>query len=118
MGIVKACFGILVFAAVIIGLFQIVPPIMTNYSFSDDLKTVALMDGSNSQKSDDEVRNDVLKKARELDLPITAKQVSVQRISTPGLAAVWVGADYSVTINLPGYSFDMHFTPDSGSKAF
>ncbi len=118
MGIMKAGFGILVFAAVVIGLFQIVPPILANYSFSDDLKTVAMMDSANFQKTDDDVRNDVLKKAKEHDLPITPKQVSVQRINTPGLSAVWVAADYSVTVNLPGYSFDMHFNPDSGNKGF
>jgi hypothetical protein len=118
MGILKACFGIVVFAAVVIGLFQIVPPILTNYSFTDDLKTVAMMDSANLQKTDDEVRNDVLKKAKEHDLQLTAKQVSVQRINTPGLSAVWVAADYSVTVNLPGYSFDMHFNPDSGNKGF
>ena len=118
MGIVKAAFGILVFAAVVVGLFQIVPPILTNYSFTDDLKTVAMMDSANLQKSDDEVRNDVLKKAKEHDLQLTPKQVSVQRINTPGLSAVWVAADYSVAVNLPGYSFDMHFTPDSGNKGF
>jgi hypothetical protein len=118
MGIIKACFGILLFAAVAIGLFQIVPPLMTNYSFSDDLKTVAMMDGGNLQKTDEDVRNDVLKKAKEHDLQITGKQISVQRINTPGLSAVWVAADYNVTVNLPGYSFDMHFNPDSGNKGF
>jgi len=118
MGIIKAFLGILAFAAVVIGLFQIVPPILANYSFSDDLRTVAMMDSSNLQRTDDEVRNDVLKKAKEHDLPIEPKQISVQRINTPGLSAVWVAADYTVTVNLPGYSFDMHFTPDSGNKGF
>ena len=42
--------------------------------------------------------------------------MTVQRINTPGLSAVYVAADYSVTINLPGYSFDMHFNPTSGNK--
>ena len=40
----------------------------------------------------------------------------MQRIGTPGLMAVYVAADYTVTINLPGYSFDMHFNPTSGNK--
>jgi hypothetical protein len=118
MGIIKALVGLIAIAAVVLGIFQIVPPIMANYSFEDDLKNVAMMDGANFQKTDEDVRNDVLRKVKEHDLPITAKQVVVQRISTPGLAAVYVAADYSVTINLPGYSFDMHFTPSSGNKGF
>lgn len=91
---------------------------MSNYSFQDDLRMVAMVDGPNFQKTDDDVRNDVLRKAKDRDLPIQANQVTVQRINTPGIAAVWVAANYSVTINLPGYSFDMHFSPTSGNKGF
>ncbi|MGD0986685.1 MAG: hypothetical protein ABR874_02670 [Candidatus Sulfotelmatobacter sp.] len=118
MGIVKACVGFLAIAAVFVGLFQIVPPVLNNYSFSDDLKTVAMMDSSSLQKTDEDVRNDVLKKAKERDLPIEGKQITVQRINSPGLSAVYVAADYNVTVNLPGYSFDMHFNPSSGNKGF
>ncbi|MGA2644348.1 MAG: hypothetical protein ABSF15_06510 [Candidatus Sulfotelmatobacter sp.] len=117
MGVIKACIGFLAIAAVVVGLFQILPPMLANYSFSDDLKTVSMMDG-NSQKTDDDVREDVLRKAKEHDLPVEAKQVTVQRINTPGLSAIYVAADYSVTISLPGYSFDMHFNPTSGNKGF
>jgi hypothetical protein len=116
---VKGLFGLLVIAAVFVGLFQIAPPIMANYSFQDDLRTVAMMDGVNlSTKTDEDIRNDVMRKAKEHDLPIVPAQVTVQHISTPGLSAVFVAADYTVTINLPGYSFDMHFTPSSGNKGF
>ena len=117
MGIIKAIFGFLAIAAVVVGLFQVAPPMLANYSFQDDLKNVALMDGA-TQKTDEEVRNDVMKKVKEHDLPIEPKQVTVQRINTPGLTTVYVAADYSVTISLPGYSFDMHFIPSSGNKGF
>jgi hypothetical protein len=118
MGIIKGALGFLAIAAVVLGLFEVVPPMMTNYSFQDDLKNVALMDGASPQKTDDDIRGDVLRKAKEHELPIQERQVTVQRINTPGLSAVYVAADYSVTINLPGYSFDMHFTPSSGNKGF
>ena len=113
---IKAALGFLVIIGVVVGLFQVAPPIMANYSFQDDLKTIALINNANFQKPDDDVKNDVVKKAKEHDLPIEAKQVTVQRINTPGMSALYVAASYSVTINLPGYSFDMHFTPDSGNK--
>ncbi|MGA8443254.1 MAG: hypothetical protein WB762_01870 [Candidatus Sulfotelmatobacter sp.] len=118
MGIIKACVGFLAIAAVVVGLFQVAPPMLANYSFSDDLKTVAMMDSANLQKTDEDVRSDVMRKAKEHDLPIEAKQVTVQRINSPGLTAVYVAADYTVTINLPGYAFDMHFNPTSGNKGF
>jgi hypothetical protein len=116
MGTVKAIGGFLVVILVAFSLFQVVPPLMANYNFQDDLRQVAMMDGSAMQKTDDDVRNDVMRKVKEHDLPIEPKQVTVQRINTPGLAAVYVAADYSVTVSLPGYSFDMHFTPTSGNK--
>ncbi len=118
MGIVKAFMGFLVLAAVVLGLFQVAPPMLANYSFQDDLKTVAMMDSAVLSRTDDDVRGDVLKKAKEHDLPIDAKEITVQRINTPGLSSVYVSVDYSVTINLPGYSFDMHFNPTSGNKGF
>jgi hypothetical protein len=118
MGIIKAFVGFLVIAAVFVGLFQVAPPMLANYSFQDDLKTVALMDSPNLQKTDEDVRTDVLRKAKEHDLPIEPKQITVQRINSPGISAVYVAADYSVMISLPGYSFDMHFNPNSGNKGF
>lgn len=118
MGIVKLFTGILAIGAVFVGLFQVAPPMMANYSFQDDLKMVAMMDGPDARKTEDDVRTDVLRKAKEHDLPISPKQVTVQRIDTPGVAAIYIATDYSVTINLPGYSFDMHFDPNSGNKGF
>src|SRR6267154_150269 len=118
MGTIKLLIGLLAIVAVVVSLFQIVHPIMANYGFQDDLKTIALMDGTNAQKTDEDVRNDVLRKAREHELPIDAKQVMVQRINTPGIASVYLAADYTVTVSLPGYPFTMHFTPNSGNKGF
>jgi len=116
MGTIKALAGFLAIVVVVMALFQVAPPIMANFSFEDDLRQVAMMAGANPQKTDDDVRNDVLRKAKEHDLPIDAKQVTVQRISTPGLMAVYVAADYSVPINLHGYSFELHFNPSSGNR--
>jgi hypothetical protein len=116
MGTIKALGGFLAIIFVVVACFEVGPPMMANYSFQDDLRNVSLMDGANFQKTDEDVRTDVMRKVKEHDLPIDPKQVTVQRISTPGLAAVYVAADYSVTVSLPFYSFDMHFTPNSGNK--
>ena len=118
MQTIKLIIGLLAIVAVVLALFQIAPPIMVNYSFQDDLKTIVLLDGTSPQKTDEDIRNDVLRKAKEHELPIEGKQVKVQRLNMPGLGGVYVAADYEVTINLPGYSFDMHFTPNSGTKGF
>lgn len=116
MGTVKALGGFLAIILVVVACFEVAPPIMANYSFQDDLRTVALMDGANFQKTEEDVRTDVLRKAKEQNLPIGAKQITVQRINTPGMSALYVAVDYTVPISLPGYSFDMHFNPSSGNK--
>jgi hypothetical protein len=116
MGTIKLLVGFLAILFVVYGLFQVAPPLMANYSFQDDLKTVSLMDSANFQKTDEDVRTDVMRRVKEHDLPIQPKQLTIQRINTPGISAVFIAADYTVPVNLPGYSFDLHFTPDSGNK--
>jgi len=114
----KALAGFLAIVALIVAGFQVTPPILANYSFQVDLKNVAMTAGDNPSRTDVEVRNDVLRNAKEHQLPIKPEQVTIQRIGSPGLMAVYVVTEYSVPVNLPGYSFDMHFSPTSGNKGF
>jgi hypothetical protein len=118
MGTVKAILGILVIVVCIYALFQVVPPELANYSFQDDLKNVAMMGGSNPHITDQELIDQVVKKALDHQVTLAPEAVTVQRIGTPGAPAVYVAADYSVPVNLPGYSFTLHFTPSSGNKGF
>ncbi|HSY93499.1 MAG TPA: hypothetical protein VK812_19210 [Candidatus Binatus sp.] len=118
MGTVKAIVGILVIVAGIYALFQVVPPELANYSFQDDLKNVAMMGGSNPHTTDQQLIDQVVKKALDHQITLAPEAVTVQRIGTPGAPAVYVAADYSVPVSLPGYSFTLHFTPSSGNKGF
>ena len=47
---------------------------------------------------------------------LSPEQITIQRIGTPGVLGVYVAADYSVPVTLPGYSFTLHFTPSSGNR--
>jgi hypothetical protein len=118
MGTVKALIGFLAIIAIIYVLFQIAPPELSNFSFEDDLKSVAVTGGANPHTTDEELVATVIKKAREHQITLAPENVTVQRIGTPGLPAVYVAADYSVPVTLPGYSFTLHFTPSSGNKGF
>ena len=118
MGTVKAIVGFLLVIAVVYTAFQIAPVEMTNYSFQDDLKNIAMVSGANPHQTDQELIDQVMKKAHEHQIPLAPEQVTVQRIGTPGSPAVYVAVDYSVPINLPGYDFNMHFTPSSGNKTY
>jgi hypothetical protein len=116
MGTVKALGGLLLVIAVIYSCFQIIPPELTNYSFQDDLRNIALVGGANPHQTDQDILDSIIKKAQDHQITLAPEQVTIQRIGTPGSPAVYVAADYSVPVNLPGYSFTLHFTPSSGNK--
>jgi hypothetical protein len=118
MGTLKAILGILVIVGCIYTGFQVIPPEMGNYSFQDDLHQVALEGGANSRLTDQDLIESIIKKAKGHDITLTPENVTVQRIGTPGAPAVYVAADYSVPVALPGYSLTLHFTPSSGNKGF
>ena len=118
MGTVKAIVGFLAIIGLIYCGFQVIPPELTNYSFSDDLKNVAITGGANPHETDQDLIDTVIKKAQEHEIALTPDHVIVQRIGTPGAPAVYVAADYTVPVSLPGYSFNLHFTPSSGNKGF
>lgn len=116
MGTVKALVGLVVIIGVIYCAFQIIPPELTNYSFQDDLRNIAMTGGANPHTSDQELIDSIMRKAQEHQITLAPEQVTVQRIGSPGAPAVYVAADYSVLVNLPGYSFTLHFNPSSGNR--
>lgn len=116
MGTVKALFGFLAIVAVIYACFQIIPPELSNYSFQDDLRDIAMVGGANPKETDQELLNSVIRKAQDHQITLSPEQVTIQRIGTPGVLGVYVAADYSVPVALPGYSFTLHFTPSSGNR--
>lgn len=116
MGTVKAIVGFLVIVGVIYCAFQIIPPELTNYSFQDDLRNIAMVGGANPHQTDQELIDAIMKKAQDHQITLAPEQITVQRIGTPGAPAVYVAADYNVPVNLPGYSFVLHFSPSSGNR--
>lgn len=118
MGTIKALIGIVAIVGVFYAAWQIIPPELSNYSFQDDLRDVAMYGGSNPHQTDQSLVQAVIKKAEDHQITLTPEQVTVQHIGTPGSPAVYVAADYSVPVQLPGYSFTLHFTPSSGNKGF
>ena len=66
-----------------------------------------------SQNQPDEtLRQNVLNKARELNLPVKADNVHIIR-SREG---VRIDVRYFVRVSLPGYTVDLHFYPGAGSR--
>ncbi|MEO8373379.1 MAG: hypothetical protein ABI806_29610 [Candidatus Solibacter sp.] len=68
------------------------------------------VDSRNS--TDDNLRQNVVKKAHELDLPVREDNVQIIRSET-GLR---IDVRYFVRVTLPGYTVDLHFYPGAGSR--
>jgi hypothetical protein len=106
MGRLKA---VLVFAFVIALAYvawTVGPPYFTNYQFQDDLNTeVRFM--QNGGKSDDDIKASVIKKALNEGFTLTPQQIKITRFNK----TITVDVNYSVHIDMPGYSTDLQFHP-------
>jgi hypothetical protein len=109
---------IVVFAVlVVLGLvgLKVIPPYFSNYELEDAIKTEA-MQSTYSTRSEEDIRESVIKQARDYDIELTPKQVHVSRVGGYGNGSLNIEADYSVPIDLPGYSTTLEFHPSTKNK--
>jgi len=116
MGSLKLVVGLFTIVAVVYLVAELAPPFFSNYQFEDVIKTEAQM-GTYSTKSDYTIREEVFKKAQELDVPITKEQIKIRRIGSAYAGSVSIEAPYTVHLNLPGYPLDLNFDPSSTNKS-
>jgi hypothetical protein len=94
---------------VLIYLFiMIAPPYFNNWQFQDFIEGEARLDSYNF-KSETEIKKDVMRSARENNIPITDEKLVVVRSPI----GVQISAAYQVHVNLPGYPLDLDFAPAS-----
>ena len=95
---------------------------VANIRLRDDMQDLASQSGVRigltTARSDDDFRNAVLGKARQYDIDLAPDQVTVRRTGSSVTGTISIGADYTVPIHLPGYSFTLHFTPESGVRSY
>lgn len=111
----KLVIGILIFVCAIIGVVAFVPPYWANYQFEDAIKTEALM-STNSNKSEDAIRDTVYKRGVDLDIPLVKEKIIVHHVGENGNGSVSIEAPYTVTVNLPGYPITLNFDPQTTNK--
>ena len=116
MGSLKLVFGLFTIVAVVYLTAELAPPFFANYQFEDVIKTEAQM-GTYSNRSDDALRDEIYKKALELDVPIAKDQIKIRRVGSAYAGSVSIEAPYSVHLNLPGYPLDLNFNPSSSNKS-
>lgn len=115
MATLKLIFGLAIFGLVILVGVKTIPPYFSNYELEDAIKTEA-MNSTYSTHTEEEIRDAVIKQARSYDIALTAKQVHVTRVGGNGTGSISIEAEYSVPIELPGYSTTLDFHPSSKNK--
>jgi hypothetical protein len=111
----KMVFGILIIVASVILLATLAPPFFSNYQFEDALKTESQMT-TYTTKTEDVIRDEVFKKAQDLDVPVTKEQIKVVRNGVVGTGSVEIDAAYTVHVNLPFYPMDLNFNASARNK--
>jgi hypothetical protein len=111
----KAIFGVLVMVAVAIVCIKLIPPYFSNYEFEDFIKNEALQ-STYGNRSENDIRDSVIKHAREYDIQLTAAQVKVTRSGLSGTGSLSIEADYSIPVSLPGYTTTLEFHPSTKNK--
>ena len=118
----KYVFGIAVAVAVIFVVWQFAARELANIEFQDDLHdlsaNVGTRIGFNTPKSDEELRNIIIRKAEKYDIPLEPKQITVKHTGTPEVPTFFLAVDYTVPVHLPGYTYTLHYTPTSVGGRF
>jgi hypothetical protein len=115
MATLKLVFALAVLGLVILVGIKVVPPYFSNYEFQDAVKTEALQ-STYTTRSEEEIRTAIIKQAHSYDIDLTDKQVHVSRSGVNGNGTLSIEAEYSVPLELPGYSTDLEFHVSSKNK--
>ena len=115
MGSVKMILGVAMMVLVGIVCLKLIPPYFSNYEFEDAIKNEALQSTYGSRTEED-IRDSVIKHAHEYDIQLTRQQVKVIRTGNSGTGTLSIEAEYSIPVNLPGYSTTLNFHPSSSNK--
>src|ERR1700678_2362197 len=95
--------------------WKVIPPYFSNYQFEDSIKTEATQ-STYSTRSEEDIREAIIKEARGYDIALTPKQVHVSRAGGYGTGTLAIEVDYTVPIELPGYSTTIDFHPSTKNK--
>jgi hypothetical protein len=115
MATLKLIFGFAIFGAVVLIGVKLIPPFFANYELEDAIKTESTQ-STYSTRSEDDIRESIIKQARGYDIILSPKQVHVQRLGGFGQGTLAIDAEYSVPIDLTVYSTTIDFHPSSKNK--
>jgi len=97
MGSLKALLGLLVVVGAAYVGFMFIPPYFNNYQLKDDVQTLAKF-APVANKSEEDVRQEVIKKAKGYDINLAPEQIHVTREGQ----SMSIQVDYNRTVDLVG----------------
>lgn len=119
---VKTLLVLAVLAFAVLGGWRVGAYAFNNMELQQDM--LDLSSGANTYSNyshpltDDDIRAAVVRDALNHDIKLDPSRVTVRRMSDDPNAKVFLSADYTELVTLPGYSFTLHFTPTSEKKLF
>lgn len=105
----KPIFGLLVIVSAFYMAFMLIPIYYNNYSFQDELDQQARQAVYAQNSTAEDIQAVLAKKAKELDIPLTAEQIHVQRSG----ADISITTRYTINVHTPVKDFDITFEPSS-----
>jgi len=109
--------GMAVLGLAVVAGWQVGSCELASIELQDDMQDLASQAGTHiglaKLSSDDDLRSAVVGKAREHGINLQPAQIRVQRAGSGDAATVYLRADYTVPVNLPGWTFALHFTSSS-----
>jgi len=109
MKMLKSLIGLGVVVAIFYVAFKLMPVYFNEYQFEDSLEQIARYSAFQQNKTEDDIRTEVMKKAREFDIPVQSEQININRNGTN----LVISTEYNMHIDLPMYPLDLKFKPSS-----
>lgn len=92
--------------------YKFIPVYIAAYDFDNALKTQAQYSGS--MKTNDVIMKELLLKAQELELPITKKEIKIERSTS----RMTITAKYVVPVKTPFFTYQWHFEEEESAVLF
>ncbi len=108
----RAILGLGVLALIIFLSVKLLPPYINNYQFQQAIDTVARFSAYAQNRNAEDIKQEVMAKARECDVLLPADAIEVEKTGT----SVSIDVKYVVVVELPGKTVEMRFNPVAGSK--
>jgi hypothetical protein len=112
MNTLRSLLGLALIVATIYVVWRVGEPYYANMQFEEAMEDAARSGTVSPQRSEQDIQDEVLRKAKEYNVPVTPEQVQVQRVKDE----VQVWGEYTVHVDLPIHPIDLHFQPASKSK--